>query len=77
VGLNLEGRVQSMFYKGEGDMFMCVFCSYSNSVKQNLKKHVEIHLSTPGQPCTFCGKLFKTTNSLNTHISTKHRRMKI
>ena len=41
-----------------------------------MKKHVEIHLEAGSYPCTYCGKTFKTTNSLNTHISVRHRRAK-
>jgi len=75
-GGNFESQVNSMFYKGTNEMFMCMYCSYSNLVRQNMKKHVEIHLEGSSYPCSFCGKTFKTTNSLNTHISVQHRRAK-
>ena len=57
----------------QSDTYSCSMCGYSNSAKNDLKKHVETHLDTPGYQCQFCDKVFKTRNSLNTHQSVKHR----
>ncbi|XP_023339244.1 protein tramtrack, beta isoform isoform X22 [Eurytemora carolleeae] len=73
---DLDARLNTMFQKSTDENYICLMCSYSNGVKQNMKKHVEIHLPSTGNPCGFCGKIFKTSNSLNTHISTRHRKLK-
>lgn len=73
---DLDARLNTMFQKNTDENYICLMCSYSNGVKQNMKKHVEIHLPSTGNPCGFCGKIFKTSNSLNTHISTRHRKLK-
>ena len=66
--------VDSMFDRRlvEGD-YICQHCGYHNQHKQNMQKHVETHIAGPGHICKYCSRKFKTTNSLNTHISNKHR----
>merc|ERR1712029_1224237 len=59
----------------EGD-YICYHCGYLNKARQNMQKHVETHLDGPGHTCKYCSRTFKTTNSLNTHISVKHRQEK-
>jgi len=68
------GKLIDCLYEKQADGgFACLKCGYSNRLKQNMQKHVETHLDTPGYTCNFCFKQFKTKNSLNTHTSTKHR----
>jgi len=62
-----------MFERRMDGEFVCIHCGYSNRSKQNMQKHVETHLAGPGHMCKYCYKTFKTTNSLQTHTSVKHR----
>ena len=65
--------IHGMFERREDGEFICHHCGYKNRSKQNMQKHVETHVPGPGHVCRFCYKTFKTTNSLQTHTSVKHR----
>ena len=65
--------IHSMFERNEDGEFICRHCGYRNRSKQNMQKHVETHVPGPGHVCRYCYKTFKTTNSLQTHTSVKHR----
>jgi len=69
----VDEQIESLIQKQSEGGYLCTACGYANSSKKDLKRHVETHIDTPGYPCTFCYKQFKTRNSLNTHLSTKHR----
>ena len=72
----VEQKIESMYQKQPDGGFACMMCGYFNKLKQNMQKHVETHIDTPGYLCSFCFKHFKTKNSLNTHTSQKHREEK-
>lgn len=45
--------------------------------KSSLRRHVfDVHFPKQQLPCDICHKLFKTANSLTTHLITIHRRFK-
>ena len=69
----IDQKIEAVISRLPEGGFACQVCGYSNNTKQNLKKHAETHMETPGYPCNFCQKQFKTRNSLNTHVSTHHR----
>eukprot|EP00092_Neocalanus_flemingeri_P082237 GFUD01102903.1.p1 GENE.GFUD01102903.1~~GFUD01102903.1.p1 ORF type:complete len:132 (-),score=28.41 GFUD01102903.1:24-392(-) len=69
----VEQQIESLYQKQPSGDFTCVTCGYLNRLKQNMQKHVETHIDTPGYICSYCYKQFKTKNSLNTHTSVKHR----
>ena len=69
----VDEKIETLIGRLPEGAFVCHVCGYSNNTKQNMKKHVETHIETPGYPCAFCQKHFKTRNSLNTHVSTHHR----
>ena len=69
----VDQQIESLIQKHTEGGYVCTACGYTNNAKKDLKRHVETHIETPGYPCNFCGKQFKTRNSLNTHLSTKHR----
>jgi len=53
--------------------YSCRKCGRAFGQKAAAKNHVEAkHVQTDGFDCSFCQKTFKTRNSLNVHISTKH-----
>ena len=70
---DVDQKIETLIGRIPEGAFVCHVCGYSNNTKQNMKKHVETHIETPGYPCAFCQKHFKTRNSLNTHVSTHHR----
>jgi len=65
--------IDSMYQRNITGDYICVNCGYTNKYKQNMQKHVETHIDVPRAICKFCYRTFKTTNSLQSHISTKHR----
>jgi len=73
---DVEQKIESMYGKQPDGGFACLTCGYFNRLKQNMQKHVETHIDTPGYLCNYCFKHFKTKNSLNTHTSQKHRQEK-
>ena len=73
---DVEQKIESMYEKQPDGGFACLSCGYFNRLKQNMQKHVETHIDTPGYLCNYCFKHFKTKNSLNTHTSQKHRQEK-
>jgi len=72
----VEQKIESMYQKQSEGGFACLVCGYFNKLRQNMQKHAETHIDTPGYPCNYCLKHFKTKNSLNTHTSQKHREEK-
>ena len=56
----------------ENGMFACKECGKVFSKKQVLKNHIEIHMDKKHE-CTICHKTFKTSNSLYSHRSHRHK----
>lgn len=57
-------------------VFQCSVCEKIGKRKDNLLAHIETHLPAQPQTCIHCGKLFKTKNSLTSHVSRWHRQDK-
>ncbi|XP_040564413.1 uncharacterized protein [Lepeophtheirus salmonis] len=55
--------------------YECVICGKRLGVQvTNARNHVEAkHISSEGHSCDFCGKIYKTKNTLASHVSIKHR----
>jgi len=51
-------------------VWQCSACNKVSRTRNNLKKHVEIHITGLSFSCKFCDKVWKTRNSLNTHMYT-------
>ena len=56
----------------ENGIFACKECGKVFSKKQVLKNHIEIHMDNKPE-CTICHKSFKTSNSLKSHMSQRHK----
>ena len=48
-------------------------CSYETYSRNVLKKHIESEHEGIGHPCTICGQIFRSRDSLRKHIFHKHR----
>jgi len=71
----VEAWVADALYKDEstGD-WCCKYCSKTNRNRARVSRHAEVHFpGTVPLPCNFCGKTFKTRNSLASHVSRWHR----
>lgn len=70
------GDVDCMFTEivgPQGKSYKCSQCERVVAQKINMKKHIETHLPAIPRPCEHCGKVFKTINSLKSHVSRNHR----
>merc|ERR1712129_110684 len=56
--------------------YQCTTCNKFSKNKQNLKKHVEIHMEGLSFPCQLCDRTYKTRNTFHSHMYTKHRILK-
>jgi len=72
----VDEKIESLMGRVLEGGYVCHACGYSNAIRTDMKKHCETHIETPGYPCIYCQKHFKTRNSLNKHTSTKHREEK-
>ena len=55
--------------------FRCTICGRANVKKNNIINHIEsVHFPNSfTYNCSLCDKQFNSKNSLNVHVSTKHR----
>ena len=57
-------------------IYKCSVCQRIGKRKDNMLIHVKTHLPCEPETCDFCGKVFKTKNSLTSHVSRWHRQEK-
>ena len=66
----LNQTISQMFDK-ENDLYICNSCGKVAKTRENIVKHVEIHIEGLSYRCPICDKTFKTRNSLQFHKSVK------
>ena len=64
----LDKTVDGLF-ESENGFFKCKVCGKTNSKKQNMQKHVEIHIEGLSFDCDLCNKTFRSRESLCNHKS--------
>ena len=42
--------------------------------RQDMRRHIETHIDGLSYPCNKCDNISRSSNSLNSHISKKHRK---
>ena len=62
----LDKTVGGLF-ESENGLFKCKVCGKTNSKKQNMQKHVEIHIEGLSFDCDLCNKTFRSRESLRNH----------
>ena len=67
----VEEKIQEMMVRQDG-LYHCNVCGYKNKRKPDITRHIETHIEGLSYPCNYCQKTFRSTNSLNTHISIYH-----
>jgi branched-chain amino acid transport system substrate-binding protein len=68
----LKETVKSLIEK-VGVYWNCKMCGQKSAHKVAIKRHIESKHTTGGShPCKVCGKIFKYSNSKNSHMSTLH-----
>ena len=58
--------INSLFEK-QFDRLACIKCDYTSRDSSNIKKHVEKHIEGLSYPCTFCGKVSRSSQSFRNH----------
>ena len=71
LGATIDEQVD-LLIKNYGDYWECSECGKTAKTRQHIKYHAESHLGIQ-LSCSFCGKLFRTTHSLNNHVSKFHK----
>lgn len=57
--------------------WICLKCEFNSKNKFNVRNHVEAkHIEGVLHPCPECDKYFSTRNTVASHMSTQHKRMK-
>ena len=72
---DLENRMAELI-EWNGENWSCTSCgkiaTKTADGKKNLKRHTQIHMEGLSFPCNFCGKEFRCSNNLMTHIYRSH-----
>ena len=68
---DLDEKINSIIQRADG-IWNCTICGKSDKLSNNIKKHAEIHIEGVGRPCGQCGKMLKSRNSLQVHMSRNH-----
>lgn len=55
-------------------VYVCPECKYTSARKPDVRRHLQVHLSSPGHAfkCSVCGGDFKNYRSLSSHIKCVH-----
>ena len=72
---SLEEQIDSMIETtSEGvARFKCIVCGKSDKYKIFMVRHVETHIAGIQYPCDQCGKISRSKNGLNLHVSRHHK----
>ena len=69
---DVDAQVKNLLTKtrnAEGQVvYQCTECNKSSKHGGNMRKHIEIHLAGLSYPCKVCEKIFKTRNTLHSHM---------
>ena len=77
IDADLDAQIENYITKttnAEGlTGYQCNTCCKFSLKKQNIRKHVEIHIEGLSFPCKLCERTFKTRNTYHTHMYIKHK----
>ncbi|XP_022688914.1 zinc finger protein draculin-like [Varroa jacobsoni] len=61
-------------HQAQKGVYVCPECKYSSARKPDVRRHLQVHLSSPGHAfkCSVCGGDFKNYRSLSSHIKCVH-----
>ena len=69
----VQSYIDEMVTNHGRDCWTCLRCGKEAKTRQHIRSHAEIHLEGATNICPYCSKNFKTSNTLQNHISLKHK----
>jgi len=67
----IKAKVRELIEKIDGK-YSCKVCHKSSSDASNMQRHIETHIDGLSYNCQYCGKTFRTKNSLSGHVTRFH-----
>ena len=71
VNVDLDTMISSMMEKIDGK-WTCTKCGKTGKDKYATTMHIEKHIDGMSHPCEHCGKIYRTRNSMQAHVSNHH-----
>jgi hypothetical protein len=74
---DLKAQIDSMIEVIGEQAYRCTVCGKENQGKQSrrdLGRHIETHIEGVSHPCNLCGKVSRSSNALQKHVSAFHRK---
>ena len=76
----LDSMIEKVEKAENGEIILCcTVCGKvtkgksMGSARQNMRTHIETHIEGLSYPCNQCGKVNRTSHSLQVHVSRNHR----
>merc|ERR1719369_1394863 len=66
----LNMRIENLIIRRD-ELWECLECGKTNTVKRNIKIHAETHLGLK-HTCKMCARIFSTTHTLKAHVDGLH-----
>ena len=71
----LKVRLDSMMERSDiDDKWKCIVCGKESTTRRHMRSHIETHIEGMSYPCDRCGKVSRSSNALQVHVSTYHRK---
>jgi len=67
----VQSKFEELVTREEDNSYRCTVCEKKMGHKNNMRKHLETHLTGLSYDCQYCGKSFRTSNAKHFHISRK------
>ena len=65
-------KFEELVILDDSKMFTCTICNKKMGHKNNMRKHIETHMTGLSYECEHCGQTFRLKNSFNKHRSKYH-----
>ena len=72
---DIQNQIATMMERTtDGDYkWKCTVCGKATKDKQDIKRHIESHIEGLSYPCNQCGKVSRSSNALQVHLSKFHK----
>ena len=70
---NNTAMVINSMIKKQDNIFQCTECEFKSKYSSHLKEHVQKHIVGLEFPCTYCGKIMRSSAALRKHMAMFHK----